>query len=144
MVVTVLRIKKAKGAPAETVADMRLIAGIGIEGDANSGKATRQVCLISSPASAAREADGLCSPKFQANIETNEEPAAAWSTDAWSAGSRLRAGDAVLEIESVGKECYPECEAFRRAGPCSLALGCAFAKVTGSGALRVGDPVAFG
>lgn len=134
MIVSVLRVKRAKGVPAETVAELRLIAGVGIDGDASAGKATRQVCVLSSPASAAREADGLCSVKFQANVETDAEPAGGWST-----GTRYRVGDATVEIESVGKECYPECDAFRRTGPCALARGCAFAKVVGDGIVRVGS-----
>jgi MOSC domain-containing protein YiiM len=137
MHVTALRIKKAKGLPAETVPEFRLLSGFGIEGDAKAGAAGRQVCLISAPESEARESDGLCSRKLQANIETDAPPEGGWKI-----GARVRFGDAAIRIEQVGKECWPECEAFQRAGPCSLARGCVFAAVVADGGVRVGDEAA--
>lgn len=134
MTITALRRKTAKGEPAEEASELRLIAGRGIEGDVNAGKLNRQVCLIPEPASRSREADGLCSPRFQANVEMDRAPEGGWVL-----GSRWKASDAVLEIEQVGKDCYPECEAFGRNGPCSLARECAFASVVVGGIVRLGE-----
>ncbi len=134
MTVASLRRKTAKGVPAEQVSEIVLVAGYGIEGDVNAGKPDRQVCLISAASSRAREPDGLCSPRFQANLETDGAP-----SEGWTVGSRWRASGAVIEIVRAGKDCYPECAVFGRSGPCALARECAFAAVVGGGTVRVGD-----
>lgn len=56
-------------------------------------------------------------------------------------GERLRLADAIIEIERIGKDCYPECEALRRAGSCDLARESVFARVLESGDVRVGQAV---
>ncbi len=136
MRITELRIKRAKGFPAEEAETIRLIAGFGIEGDAGAGKPTRQVTLLSAKAGAARESDGLCSPKFFPNIEIDGmEP------QGLRVGDRLHIADATVEIERIGKDCYPECEALQRTGPCVLARESVFARVLESGDAAVGQTV---
>ena len=54
-------------------------------------------------------------------------------------GTLLSAGDAVFEICSVGKRCFPECSLEQK--PCALAGGCAFAQVKEEGSVRIGDEI---
>ncbi|HCM25922.1 MAG TPA: MOSC domain-containing protein [Treponema sp.] len=131
-----LRKKLAKSVPAEKAESIRLIAGFGIEGDAGAGKPTRQVSLLSMEAGAARARDGLCSPKFSPNLEIDGMEASELRV-----GERLRMADAVIEIERIGKDCYPECEALQREGPCVLARESVFARVLESGDVRTGQAV---
>jgi MOSC domain-containing protein YiiM len=131
-----LRIKRAKGVPAESVQRATAVAGYGILGDAGGGMPTRQLAILGTAADGAREADGLCSDRFRPNLLIE-----GFQRDSSLVGHRLLIGDAVLEIESVGKDCYPECPAFARAGPCALARGAVFAKVAVGGELQVRDSV---
>ncbi|MFA6505806.1 MAG: hypothetical protein WCT14_06900 [Treponemataceae bacterium] len=116
--------------------EIKILAGVGIEGDANAGQTTRQLCLISRDASEKRAVDGLCSPKFFPNIEIDHI-----DVGLRTFGRKLRIGTALIEIERVGKDCYPECAALCLSGPCSLANGSLYARVIESGIVRVGETV---
>ena len=78
--------------------------------------------------------DGLCVKKFMADLVTE-------GVDYRSIGpgTLLSAGDAVFEICSVGKRCFPECSLEQK--PCALAGGCAFAQVKEEGSVRIGDEI---
>lgn len=136
MKITALRRKTEKGRLPESAEALMLIENIGIEGDVNAGRAERQVCLLSKAAGDAREKDGLCSAKFYPNIEIDNI-----KRSSLAEGDKLRFVDTVLEVESLGKRCYPECRAHKRTGPCSLAKESFFARVLSGGVVRIGDTV---
>lgn len=136
MQIAVLRIKTAKGNPAGRVEKLNLVAGYGIEGDAGAGKDNRQVSLLSSKAAGAGESSGFCNLKFTSNLEID-----GLEISALSVGKQLRIGNAVIGIESVGKECYIGCELLSRTGPCSLASESAFACVIETGTVFIGQMV---
>ncbi len=56
-------------------------------------------------------------------------------------GTRLRVGEAELEITQVGKECHTECAVKRRVGRCVMPTEGVFAVVVKEGAVRPGDEV---
>jgi cyclic pyranopterin monophosphate synthase len=129
-----LRRKKAKGLPAELADEALLIAGFGMKGDAGAGKATRHLSLLPSEAESAREAEGLCSSRFYANIEIAGSLGAELKR-----GQKMKIGEALIEIEEIGKPCYQDCPVFQRSGPCVLGRESLFAKVLVGGRLRVGQ-----
>lgn len=137
MRIAALRRKPAKGLPAESVSELSLAEGQGIEGDAYAGRARRQISLLPVLPESSLRAEGLCASKFLTNIEI-----VGLAAPVPGAGTTLRVGNAVLEIESVGKECYPECTVFRSEGPCALARECFFGRVVEGGTVRIGDSIA--
>lgn len=139
MRIAALRRKPVKGLPAESVSELSLAAGRGIAGDAYAGNLTRQVSLLPVLPPSALRPEGFCVPKFRANIEIS-----GLTPSGLEPGSLLRVGNAVLEVESVGKECYGECAVFRDEGPCVLARECVFARVVEGGTVRIGDTIALG
>ena len=54
-------------------------------------------------------------------------------------GTRLRCGQALLEITQIGKECHSHCAIFHRVGDCIMPREGVFAKVLKSGPVAVGD-----
>lgn len=78
--------------------------------------------------------DGLCVKKFMADLVTQGV-----DYGELSPGTRLQAGEAVFEICTVGKRCFPECSLEQK--PCALAGGCAFAQVKEEGSVRIGDEI---
>lgn len=54
-------------------------------------------------------------------------------------GTRLRAGDVLLEITQIGKECHTHCAIYHAMGECIMPTQGVFAKVLRGGELREGD-----
>ena len=139
MTVTRLSVKAAKGLPAQQVGQLFLSAAVGAEGDPRGERADRQLSLLSS--SAETEMDvmgrpGLCMGRFSANLLID---GAALPT--LPAGTRLRIGDAVIELSAIRKKCFPECTLVSSGSPCPLRAGCRFARVVTEGLVRTGDAV---
>jgi MOSC domain-containing protein YiiM len=123
-----------KGTCGEVLESALLREGMGMEGDWHAG-GERQISLL--PLELRRWIDaqtepGLCFRRFRENIlfeGTAVSPAP---------GTRLRAGEAALEISAQGKHCFEDCPLFKR-GSCMLAGQNLFARVTKSGMVRIGD-----
>ncbi len=56
-------------------------------------------------------------------------------------GTRLQAGESILEVTQIGKECHNRCAIYYQAGDCIMPKEGIFARVIASGAIRVGDAV---
>ena len=56
-------------------------------------------------------------------------------------GSRLRCGQALLEITQIGKECHSHCAIYHRMGECIMPHEGVFAKVLEGGTVAVGDVI---
>ena len=54
-------------------------------------------------------------------------------------GTRLYAGDVVLEMTQIGKECHSHCAIYKRMGECIMPREGVFAKVIQEGVIRPGD-----
>lgn len=97
--------------------------------------APRQLSLADGAAlRAAREAGGLCSARFEANLHTE-----GLDYHALRVGERLTAGEALLEITQTDKRCFAECALYREGRRCQLPGNVAFARVLRGGAIHKGD-----
>lgn len=135
MRVTALNLKPSGGGPAEPRPSLTLIENYGIKGDGSAGNLTRQVSIFPAEWDGLREPDGLCSRRFVANLVV-----AGFDPGALAPGQNLEIGGAVLAVERVGKDCYPDCPVHGRgSAPCVLGRGCVFAMVVAGGSVRVGD-----
>ncbi|GHV96366.1 hypothetical protein AGMMS50293_26860 [Spirochaetia bacterium] len=122
-----------KGEPGEEIQNVRLIAGVGMEGDFHSGE--RQISLLSLELRQWMDAQaepGLCFRRYKENILFEGLPSAALVP-----GEQLYVDEAVLEISAMEKHCFDECPLFRKGEACVLAGQNLFAKVIKSGVVRV-------
>ena len=59
-------------------------------------------------------------------------------------GTKIRVGEAILEITQIGKECHQGCAIRRLTGDCVMPREGVFAVVLKGGTVRKGDEIALG
>jgi len=120
----------------KSLSEGRLIEGLGLEGDRHAQGGERQVSLLFTDdhVKADPEGKGLCHLRYKENIRCQ----APFSV---RQGTRLEAGETVLEITGETKLCHEECALFEAGKTCSLAGQNLFAKVVKGGVIRTGDSV---
>ena len=135
-IVRAVCLSKARGTEKVNVGHGELQADWGLAGDAHAGHWHRQVSLLSADKIAAFNAKG-------ANVQPGAfgENLVVEGLDfrAMPVGTRLRCGQALLEITQIGKECHSHCAIFHRVGDCIMPREGVFAKVLESGPVAVGD-----
>lgn len=132
-------ISEAKGTVKRPVAEARLLADFGLEGDAHAGRWHRQVSLLSAEQVDAFNARGGAAAvgDFGENILVS-----GLDLRKLPVGSLLRAGEVVLRLSQIGKECHSHCEIFQRVGDCIMPREGVFATVEQGGVLRAGMELA--
>lgn len=108
----------------------------GIVGDAHAGHWHRQVSLLSQEkidAFKLRGAD-IEYGAFGENLVVE-----GFDLAALPVGSRLQAGDVLLEVTQIGKECHSHCEIYERMGECIMPREGIFARVLHGGKIQKGD-----
>jgi MOSC domain-containing protein YiiM len=112
----------------------------GLETDAHGGDWHRQVSLLSLSSfekMGARGAIGLNYGVFGENITVGGLDVATLPLL-----TRLRVGEAILEVTQIGKECHNQgCAIKKQVSTCVMPLEGIFARVLKSGWVRVGDAV---
>ena len=135
-IVRAVCLSKARGTEKVNVGRGELQADWGLAGDAHAGHWHRQVSLLSADKIAAFNAK-------RANVQPGAfvENLVVEGLDfrAMPVGTRLRCGQALLEITQIGKECHSHCAIFHRVGDCIMPREGVFAKVLESGPVAVGD-----
>ncbi len=117
---------------------LELTEQFGVAGDVKSAK-DGSVSLLSAEAEAAiRDAGGLCTARFAANILTSGLDYARLSI-----GAKLKIGAVELEITRVGKSCYETCALNHLGETCPLPTNCAFARVLRAGVICAGDELEY-
>ncbi len=118
---------------------VRLIAGLGLEGDAHSGPGLRQVSLLAQESADKIRARGLAVAPgdFAENIAT-----LGIDLPSLSVATRLKIGlDAVVEITQLGKQCHDRCAIYQKTGDCVMPREGIFARVLCGGSVRPGDRI---
>ena len=131
-------ISEKKGTVKTPVTEIELRVSHGIDGDAHAGDWHRQVSLLGAESVDKLRAafPDLPPGAFAENILTEglilyELPV----------GTRLRVGDALLEITQIGKECHEACEIRVKTGDCVMPREGVFATVLEAATVRAGDAV---
>ena len=144
-VVERIRIFPAKGEAGKELTEGRLIKDRGLEGDYHATGGDRQISLLFIDGLESITDDqkkGLCLSRFRENISVrgikSAEPGARFSV---GEAARKAAGRAALEITGEIKHCHEACSLYEAEKSCPLAGMNLFAKVTGSGIIRVGDSI---
>ena len=134
-----VNISEKRGTQKHEVPEIRLIAGYGIDGDAHAGNWHRQVSLLADESidqMRQEHVSGLVSGAFAENMITR-----GIDLKNLAVTTRLRIGDALLEITQIGKECHNDCEIRRAAGRCVMPTDGVFARVMEGGSIRPGDTI---
>lgn len=128
-------LSEAKGTEKRPVASVTLIANHGLSGDAHAGNWHRQVSLLS-----ADKVDEFNACGGKAEIGAFGENILVSGIDFKSlpVGSILRAGEVVLKMSQIGKECHSHCQIFHRVGDCIMPREGVFATVEHGGELHAG------
>lgn len=115
-----------------------LVKGLGLEGDAHAGFAHRQVSLLAAESIEKMRRLGLdVGPgDFAENITT-----AGIDLAALPVGTRLKLGEALLEVSQIGKECHTRCAIYYQAGDCVMPREGIFAAVLEGGFVAAGDAI---
>lgn len=133
-----VNISEKKGAVKREVPEIRLKLRHGIVGDAHAGDWRRQISLLAEE-SVDKMRDllpQLAPGAFAENIDTRGV-----DLKALPVGTRLRLGEAVVEVTQIGKECHSDCAIKRTAGKCVMPTEGIFAVVVKEGTVRKGDEI---
>lgn len=140
MVGTVLsvNVSPGKGERKKPVERVCLLTEHGIEGDGHAGPWHRQVSLLAQESIDTMVAKGLdVGPgDFAENITTQ-------GVHLYSlpVGTRMRIGEALVELTQIGKVCHDRCAIFYQAGDCVMPREGIFVRVVEGGAVVPGDRV---
>lgn len=137
-IIRAICISKERGTQKHSVPTAELLLDWGIENDAHGGRWHRQVSLLSYGAVQEFRKKGapVTDGDFGENllVEGIDFPSL-------PVGTRLKIGDALLEITQIGKECHTHCHIFHAVGDCIMPREGVFARVLKEGAVSVGDAV---
>ena len=130
---------KFKGEVKIPVDEIHLKVNYGVEGDAHAGEGIRQVSLlaIESVDKLREKMPEISAGAFAENILTSgiclhELPI----------GSKLRIGEALIEITKIGKDCHNEgCAIKQQTGDCVMPREGVFAVVLTSGTVKAGAKI---
>lgn len=131
-----VNVSGSKGERKKPVEEVTLLEETGIEGDGHAGFQHRQVSLLAQESIAKMVEKGLdVGPgDFAENVTTEgirllDLPV----------GTRLQAGEVLLEISQIGKVCHDRCAIYYQAGDCVMPSEGVFARVITGGHLKPGD-----
>jgi MOSC domain-containing protein YiiM len=129
---------REKGTIKKDAGEAKLIEGFGIEGDAHGGFGHRQVSLIASEDIEIMRAKlpDLVPGGFAENLTTEGIDLASLSV-----GDRLKAGECLLEVSQIGKDCHARCQVFEQTGECIMPTKGIFCRVITGGRVRTGDMI---
>lgn len=136
--VIAVNVSRQKGVPKDPQANVTLVAGHGIEGDAHAGPWHRQISVLANESVDKMRALGaqVDPGSFAENVTTegllvHELPV----------GTRLYLGSALVEVTQIGKECHEHCAVYARVGDCVMPREGIFVRVLEGGEARPGDSV---
>lgn len=131
-------ISREKGTMKHPVPEIQLKKRHGIVGDAHARDWHRQVSLLGTESVEKMRSilPNIPAGAFAENILTE-----GIDLPALPVGTRLRVGEAELEITQIGKECHAACAIRRQVGDCVMPREGVFAIVLQEGHVRSGDTI---
>ena len=133
-----VNISEKKGEQKHPVPEIQLKLRHGIIGDAHAGDWHRQISLL-----AEESVDKMRSllPELQPGAFAENINTRGLELKTLPVGTRLRLGEAVVEVTQIGKECHNDCAIKQRTGKCVMPTEGIFAVVVTEGTVRKGDPI---
>ncbi len=137
--VTAVNISGRKGTRKHQVPYIDLRLHHGIVGDAHAGDWHRQVSLLADESVDTMRA--ACPIPLDAGVFAENINTRGIELKTLPVGTRLRIGEAELEVTQIGKQCHNDCEIRRTAGTCVMPTEGIFAIVTKEGRVQTGDKI---
>lgn len=137
--VEAVNVSEKRGEKKKTVQEINLRAGYGIEEDAHAGDWHRQVSLLSLSSFEKMRKLGadVVYGDFAENISV-----AGIDVFKLPIGTRIKVGEALLEVTQIGKTCHDMgCAIKKQVGTCVMPHEGIFAQVLESGRVQAGDAV---
>ncbi len=137
--VLAVNISEKRGIKKHDIGEAFLKADYGIDIDAHSGSWHRQVSLLSLSSFEKMRNMGadVSYGDFAENIVVG-----GMDVVNLPVGTKLRLGEALLEVTQIGKECHNHaCAIKKQAGSCIMPVEGIFARVLESGRVKTGDAV---
>jgi MOSC domain-containing protein YiiM len=127
-----------KGTRKRNINQAELRPDWGIVGDAHAADWHRQVSLLAWESIEKMRAHGLNVNvgSFAENITTE-----GMSLVDLPVGTRLRLGEALVEVTQIGKVCHDRCAVYYQAGDCVMPREGIFVRVHEGGQVQVGDTI---
>ncbi|MFX1534500.1 MAG: MOSC domain-containing protein [Promethearchaeota archaeon] len=140
-IINAVCISKEKGVVKRNVGEAKLIKNYGIEGDAHaSSKWHRQVSLLSTESMNKMKKQlpdkNITYGSFGENLNVE-----GIILHTLPVGTLLKAGETLLEVSQIGKECHSPCEIGRTTGYCVMPEEGIFVRVLKGGKVKVGASV---
>ena len=131
-------ISEKRGTQKHQVDSAEIVVGWGIEGDAHGGNWHRQVSMLSYEKIEEFRSRGaeVEFGAFGENLIVE-----GYDLKTLPLGTRFKAGEAVLELTQVGKECHSHCQIYKVMGDCIMPREGVFTKVIEGGKIKVGDEI---
>ena len=131
-------ISEKRGTQKHQVDSAEIAAGWGIEGDAHGGNWHRQVSMLSYEKIEEFRSRGA---KVEFGAFGENLIVEGYDLKTLPLGTRFKAGNAVLELTQVGKECHSHCQIYKVMGDCIMPREGVFTKVIEGGEIKVGDEI---
>ena len=134
-----VNISQNKGTIKQPILEGRLVKGHGLEGDAHAGNWHRQISLLAQESidkMIAMGAGELLPGMFAENVTTE-----GMELFTLPIGTKLRLGEALVEVTQIGKACHQHCEIFKKLGTCIMPFEGIFSTVLEEGIIRAGDAI---
>lgn len=138
--VLAVNVSEKKGQKKQNIGKAYMDKDLGIGADAHSGHWHRQISLLSWSSFEKMKALGadVLYGDFAENITVADLEVAHLPL-----GTRLKVGEALLEVTQIGKECHNQgCAIKKQTGTCIMPLEGIFARVLSSGWVKTGDIIA--
>lgn len=127
-----------KGERKVNVGTARMVENFGVEGDAHGGNWHRQVSLLAMESINKMVDKGLkVGPgDFAENLTTEGIDLVNLPV-----GTKLKAGEALLEVTQIGKKCHAKCAIYEQAGDCIMPREGIFTRVLQGGIVSIGNDI---
>ena len=129
-------ISEKKGTQKHEVSSAKLVESWGIEGDAHAGTWHRQVSLLGLAQIEEFRSRGA---KVEFGAFGENLVVEGYHFRELPVGTRFQAGEAILEMTQIGKECHSHCAIYHAMGDCIMPREGVFARVLRGGVIRTGD-----
>ena len=137
--IVAISVSKQKGTIKKNVPKAKLVKNWGIEGDAHAGKWHRQISLLANESIDKMRSSGL--PGLRAGAFAENITTEFINIPKLKIGTRVKMGDAELEITQIGKECHDKCAIYAQVGDCVMPREGIFARVLKDGEIKVGTQI---
>ena len=137
--VTAVNISEKKGVRKHEVPYIDVKCRHGIVGDAHAGDWHRQISLLADESVDTMRA--ICQLELDAGIFAENINTRGIELKTLPVGTRLRVGEALLEVTQIGKECHMDCAIRKQVGDCVMPREGIFTVVVEEGTIKAGDKV---